>query len=51
MSSLWIQLKWQLVEQNELTPSGFDHSLQAIQLTGYLPFALGKIEREAQKLM
>jgi len=47
-SPLWTQLKWQLVEQNELTPSVFDHSLlQAIQLTGYSPFAPGKIELEA----
>ena len=36
VSPLWTQLKWQLVEQNELTPSVFDLSLQAIQLTDYL---------------
>ena len=51
VSPLWIQSKWQLVEQNELTPSVFDLSLQAIQLTGYPPFAPGKIELEAQKLV
>jgi len=47
---LWTQLKWQLVEQNELTPGVFDHSLQAIQLTGYTSFAPGKIELDTWKL-
>ena len=51
VSPLWTQLKWQLVEQNELTPGVFDHSLQAIQLIGYTPLAPGKIEHDTWKLM
>jgi len=39
------------MEQNELTPSVFDHSLQAIQLTGYPHFAPGRIELDTWKLM